>query len=211
MLGAPVSTTAVARSLLLRTSPRLLQSSDAAAAVRFGALQQQQLNALLHYQPGSREKLGNFIYRWLDVTGFLTRWHSRKAWVLDLEPYSRLATPLITEYERKMVMFMGLHAYFFFAVALYFTYKGQSHGAVKPPVPSSADFPGVDGRKKDFTWHGRLFFIAPKERCKECRWLDLECKKNCFESLKAQGHTFILNNGNPLSAVREPLEPPHTH
>lgn len=211
MLGAPVSTAAAARSLLLRTSPLLLQSPEAAAAMRFGALQQQQLNALMRHQPSTGEKLGNFVYRWLDVTGFLTRWHSRKAWVLDLDPYSRLSSPLITEYERKMVMFVGLHAYFFFAVALYFTYKGHAHGAVKPPVPSNVDFPGLDGRKKDFTWHGRLFFMEPKERCKECRWLDLECKKNCFENLKAQGHKLILNHGNPLSVPREHLEPPHTH
>lgn len=155
--------------------------------------------------------MGNFIYRWLDVTGFLTRWHSRKAWVLDLDPYSRLATPLITEYERKMLMFMGLHAYFFFAVALYLTYKGQSHAGIKPPVPYGLDFPGCDGRKKDFTWHGRLAFISPKERCKECRWLDLECKRRCFDNLKAQGHRLILNNGNPLSYPREVLEAPHAH
>ncbi|KAL8449560.1 hypothetical protein Emed_002992 [Eimeria media] len=209
--------------LLLRRSPMCLQEAHAAAVgpVRFGALQQQQQQQLQRlqgmlpsaYQQGGslRARAGDFVYRWLDVTGFFTRWHSRKAWVLDLDPYSRLATPLITEYERKMLMFMGLHAYLFFGVALYLAAKGHAHGAVKPPVPYSADFPGIDGRKKDFTWHGRLYFIGPKERCKECRWLDLECKKNCFESLKAQGHKLFLNGGNPLSVPRETLHPPHTH
>ncbi|KAL8442855.1 hypothetical protein Emag_006211 [Eimeria magna] len=210
--------------LLLRRSPLCLQEAHATAAVgplRFNALQQQQqqLQRLQGmplpspYQQGGSlsARASDFLYRWLDVTGFFTRWHSRKAWVLDLDPYSRLATPLITEYERKMLMFMGLHAYLFFGVALYLAAKGHAHGAVKPPVPYSADFPGLDGRKKDFTWHGRLYFIAPKERCKECRWLDLECKKNCFESLKAQGHKLFLNGGNPLSVPRETLHPPHSH
>ncbi|OEH76423.1 uncharacterized protein LOC34619292 [Cyclospora cayetanensis] len=215
MMSAPVGAAASAasgsRRLLLRTSPLLLQSSDSAATMRYGAVQQQLLHALVRHQPGMWERTGNFVYRWLDVTGFLTRWNSRQAWILDLDPYSRLATPLITEYERKMIMFVGLHAYFFFGVALYLAYKGHAHGAVKPPVPSNADFVGLDGRKKDFTWHGRLFFISPKERCKECRWLDLECKKNCFEALKAQGHKLILNHGNPLSVPRGTLKPFHTH
>ncbi|KAL8438951.1 hypothetical protein Efla_005086 [Eimeria flavescens] len=214
----------VGRGLLLRRSPLCLQEASAIVrAPRFGMVQQQmqqqqlllqqQLQSLQLRQQGGglRERLGDFTYRWLDVTGFLTRWHSRKAWVLDLDPYSRLATPLITEYERKMLMFMGLHAYLFFFVALYLAAKGHAHGAVKPPVPSSADFCGLDGRKKDFTWHGRLFFISPKERCKECRWLDLECKKACFDTLKAQGHKLWLNGGNPLSVPRETLHPPHSH
>ena len=178
------------------------------------SVQQQQLQhpqQQLQQQGSSNiDRIGDFIYRWLDISGFLTRWHCRRSWLLDLDSYSRLCTPLITEYERKMLMFVGLHAYLFFFISLYLTYKAHAHGAVKPPVPFYADFPGLDGRKKDFTWHGRLFFISPKERCKECRWLDLECKKICFEGLKAQNYKLILNGGNPLSVQRAKLEPPHT-
>merc|ERR1712186_129295 len=42
------------------------------------------------------------VYRWLDVMGYLTRWHSRRAWILDLDPPQRMATVMITEYERKL-------------------------------------------------------------------------------------------------------------
>lgn len=151
------------------------------------------------------------MYRWLDVTGFFTRWHSRKAWVLELDPMSRLASPLVTEYERKMIMFMGFNAYLFAFIAFWMTWNAHSHLHSKPPLPSPEGQIGLDGRKKDFTWHGRLFFIEPKERCKECRWLDMECKKRCFQSLKESGHSLKLFGGHPLETPRKTLLPPHEH
>ncbi|EPT29793.1 hypothetical protein TGPRC2_264040 [Toxoplasma gondii TgCatPRC2] len=157
------------------------------------------------------ESISDKIYRWLDITGFLTRWNNRKEWLLDLPPFSRQGTPLVTEFERKQEMFVSLNAFVISIFALYLGVKGMSHLSYKGPTPSYEGFPGVDGRKKDFTMMSRLWFIEPKERCKECRWLDLECKKECFASLKAEGHTLKVNGGNPLSVPRGKLEPPHFH
>ncbi|PHJ15856.1 hypothetical protein CSUI_010335 [Cystoisospora suis] len=157
------------------------------------------------------ESIPDKCYRWLDITGFLTRWNNRKAWVLDQVPFNRQGTPLVTEYERKQEMFVTLNASILAIIASYFAWTGIQHVNYKPPTPSYEGLPGVDGRKKDFTMTNRLWFIQPKERCKECRWLDLECKKECFTRLKAEGHKLFINGGEPLSIPRAKLEPPHSH
>lgn len=157
------------------------------------------------------ESFTDKVYRWLDVTGVLTRWNNRKEWVLDLIPMNRLGSSTITEFERKQEIFVTLNAQILALIAIYLAYTGIQHVNVKPANPSYEGFPGVDGRKKDFTLTNRLFFMHPKERCKECRWLDLECKKECFTRLKAEGYKLIVNKGDPLSTPRTKLEPPHFH
>ncbi|PFH37680.1 hypothetical protein BESB_000220 [Besnoitia besnoiti] len=159
----------------------------------------------------SGESISDKIYRWLDITGFLTRWNNRKEWLLDIPAFGRQGTPLVTEFERKQEMFVSLNAFVISLFALYLGFQGMSHLSYKGPTPSYEGFPGVDGRKKDFTMMSRLWFIEPKERCKDCRWLDLECKKECFARLKAEGHKLYVNGGNPLSVPRAKLEPPHFH
>lgn len=151
------------------------------------------------------------VYRWLDVTGLLTRWNNRKEWVMDLDSFSRIGAVMMTEYERKLLMFLGFHAYLFSILSLVAWAEAQSHFGCKPPCPKAPEYSFLDGRKRDFTWHSKFFFMYPKERCKECRWLEPDCKKECFERLKKEGHTFIWNGGNPLSNPRFKLEEPHFH
>ena len=43
------------------------------------------------------------VWRWLDVTGFMTKWHSRRAHILDIDPPQRVAWVMVTEYERKLL------------------------------------------------------------------------------------------------------------
>eukprot|EP00420_Gonyaulax_spinifera_P033642 CAMPEP_0197889062 /NCGR_PEP_ID=MMETSP1439-20131203/23291_1 /TAXON_ID=66791 /ORGANISM="Gonyaulax spinifera, Strain CCMP409" /LENGTH=79 /DNA_ID=CAMNT_0043509013 /DNA_START=55 /DNA_END=290 /DNA_ORIENTATION=+ len=52
----------------------------------------------------SQETFSQKCWRWLDITGFLTKWHSRRAWILDLDPPSRAAMVMTTEYERKLLL-----------------------------------------------------------------------------------------------------------
>lgn len=155
-----------------------------------------------------KESLGEFVWRWLDVTGFLSRWTNRKQWVMDLDPYSRMGTIMITEFERKLLMFMGFNAYLFYIISMGAWWYAQNHFAAKPPCPKAPDYPHLDGRKKDFTWHGSFYFMEPKQRCKHCRWLDSECKRRCFDELQTQGHVFKLHGGKPLSAPRQIIESP---
>lgn len=168
-------------------------------------------NVLIFFNKNEPETIGQKIYRYLDITGFLTRYNNRKEWILDLDPYTRLSTVMLTEYERKLMIFLKFHVYLLFVICLYLWYHAQVHFTMKPPCPKPYAYGHLDGRKRDFTWHGRLFFLYPKMRCKDCRWLDVQCKKECFEKLKQEGHTFIINKGDPLSVPKTVLYPPHFH
>ncbi|KNC37913.1 hypothetical protein PFLG_02234 [Plasmodium falciparum RAJ116] len=166
-------------------------------------------NVIILFDKNRRETIGERIYRYLDITGFLTRYNNRKEWLLDLDPYTRLSTVMLTEYERKLMIFLKFHVYLLFVICMYLWYHAQVHFSMKPPCPKPVAYGHMDGRKRDFTWHGKLFFIYPKMRCKECRWLDIQCKKECFEKLKLEGHKFIINNGDPLSVPKTVLYPSH--
>ncbi|KAF8821203.1 hypothetical protein IE077_004367 [Cardiosporidium cionae] len=159
------------------------------------------------------ESLPAKIYRWADVTGFLTRWNDRKAWILDLEPSNRLATTQITEHERKLSIFMVANSLILFVISMYFWVQAQFHFAVKPPCPQPPDLPYLNNLRNDFTWHSKIPpGIYPRDRCKECRWLDSNCKRLCFDRLKAEGHKFFIHGEKgPLSKPRFDLEPPHHH
>ncbi|CRG94847.1 conserved Plasmodium protein, unknown function [Plasmodium gallinaceum] len=168
-------------------------------------------NVLIFFDKNQPETIGQKIYRYLDITGFLTRYNNRKEWILDLDPYTRLSTVMLTEYERKLMIFLKFHVYLLFGACVYLWYHAQIHFTMKPPCPKPYAYGHLDGRKRDFTWHGKLFFIYPKTRCKECRWLDVQCKKECFEKLKLEGHKFIINKGDPLSVPKTVLYPSHFH
>lgn len=168
-------------------------------------------NVIIFFNKNETETIGQKIYRYLDITGFLTRYNNRKDWILDLDPYTRLSTVMLTEYERKLMIFLKFHVYLLFVICLYLWYHAQVHFTMKPPCPKPYAYGHLDGRKRDFTWHGRLFFLYPKMRCKDCRWLDVQCKKECFEKLKQEGHKFIINKGDPLSVPKTVLYPPHFH
>lgn len=164
-----------------------------------------------HFGGPFTESIPDKVYRWLDITGFLTRWNNRKEWLLDMPPHGRQGAALVTEFERKQEMFVNLNSTILGIFALYLGVGAISHLSYKPPTASYEGFPTVDCRRKDFTMMNRLCLIEPKGRCKECRWLDLECKRECFDRLKAEGHKLVVNGGNPLSTPRGKLEPPHFH
>ncbi|SBT80289.1 conserved Plasmodium protein, unknown function [Plasmodium malariae] len=168
-------------------------------------------NVLIFFDKNEPETTGQKIYRYLDISGFLTRYNNRKEWILDLDPYTRLSTVMLTEYERKLMIFLKFHVYLLFVACIYLWYHAQVHFTMKPPCPKPYDYGHLNGKKRDFTWHGKLFFIYPKTRCKECRWLDIQCKKECFEKLKQEGHKFFINNGDPLSVPKSVLYPSHFH
>jgi len=129
--------------------------------------------------------------RWLDVWGSLTKWQSRKAWVLDLEPLERSASFFMTEYERKLLMWCTWMNSAMFPISLWYWYGQFTHLASKPPVPIPSDGPSMNNRKQDFNWHGRLSYAYSAKqggpRCAECRFLEFECKKECYDRLAAKG------------------------
>uniref|UniRef100_A0A7S4W6E7 Uncharacterized protein n=2 Tax=Alexandrium monilatum TaxID=311494 RepID=A0A7S4W6E7_9DINO len=127
----------------------------------------------------SQETLSQKCWRWLDVTGFLTKWPSRRAWILDLDPPSRAASVMMTEYERKLLLWLTWMNLFFFPISLWYWYGQFTHLSSKPPIPLMPEYQYMNGRKRDFG--GRF------SECKECRWLEFECRKMCFDRMREQG------------------------
>merc|ERR1712227_954640 len=85
--------------------------------------------------------------RWLDVTGFFTRWHSRRAWILDLDPPARAATVMMTEYERKLILWLAMVNWIFMPFSLWYWYGQFTHLASKPPIPLMPEYQYLNNRK----------------------------------------------------------------
>merc|ERR1719293_85937 len=130
----------------------------------------------------SSETMSQKAWRWLDITGFLTKWHSRRAWILDLDPPSRAASVMMTEYERKLLLWLTWMNIFFFPISLWYWYGQFTPLSSKPPIPLMPEYQYMNGRKRDFSFHGGRW-----NDCKECRWLEFECKKMCFDRLREEG------------------------
>eukprot|EP00747_Dinoflagellata_sp_TGD_P162662 gnl/TRDRNA2_/TRDRNA2_180509_c0_seq1.p1 gnl/TRDRNA2_/TRDRNA2_180509_c0~~gnl/TRDRNA2_/TRDRNA2_180509_c0_seq1.p1 ORF type:complete len:173 (-),score=27.11 gnl/TRDRNA2_/TRDRNA2_180509_c0_seq1:93-611(-) len=130
----------------------------------------------------SQETLSQKAWRWLDVCGFLTRWHSRRAWILDLDPPQRVSSVMVTEYERKLLLWLTWCNFAFMPFSLWYWYGQFTHLASKPPVPLMPEYQYMNGRKRDFSYHG-----GPMNECSECRWLEFECKKLCFDKMRSEG------------------------
>lgn len=164
-------------SHLIRGCGTMTLLQRAAQAARSGVRQ-----ASTAVVASSQESFAQKTWRWLDVTGFYTKWHSRRAWILDLDPPHRAAAVIITEYERKLLMWLTWMNFAFIPVSVWYWYGQFTHLACKPPVPLMAEYQYVNGRKRDFAFHGGRW-----HDCKECRWLETECKKLCFDRLRHEG------------------------
>mmetsp|Transcript_16472 Transcript_16472/g.39786 ORF Transcript_16472/g.39786 Transcript_16472/m.39786 type:complete len:173 (-) Transcript_16472:87-605(-) len=130
----------------------------------------------------AKETFAQKTFRWLDVAGFLTRWYSRKAWIQDLEPVMRMGGMMISEWERKLHLWSNMMHLFFTPFSLWYGWGQFTHMAHKPPVALCPEYAHVNERKQDFNFHGGFYHV-----CKECRWLEHECKKMCYDKLRDEG------------------------
>mmetsp|Transcript_79883 Transcript_79883/g.247817 ORF Transcript_79883/g.247817 Transcript_79883/m.247817 type:complete len:173 (-) Transcript_79883:138-656(-) len=130
----------------------------------------------------SQETFVQKCWRWADITGYLTKWHSRRAWILDMDPPSRAASVMMTEYERKLLLWLTWMNFMFFPISAWYWYGQFTHLSSKPPIPLMPEYQYMNGRKRDFSFHGGRW-----NDCKECRWLEMECKKMCFDRIREQG------------------------
>merc|ERR1712227_231422 len=100
----------------------------------------------------------------------------------DLDPPARAATVMMTEYERKLILWLAMVNWIFMPFSLWYWYGQFTHLASKPPIPLMPEYVYMNGRKRDFSIHGGRW-----NDCKECRWLEFECKKMCHDRLRAEG------------------------
>merc|ERR1712187_557901 len=75
------------------------------------------------------------------------------------------AAVMVTEYERKLLLWLTWVNYFFIPISLWYWYGQFTHLASKPPIPLMPEYQYMNGRKRDFSCHGGRW-----NDCKECRW-----------------------------------------
>ncbi|CDR95006.1 hypothetical protein, conserved [Babesia bigemina] len=152
-----------------------------------------------------RETIGDRIYRYMDIGGTLSMLNSRKFHILRSPAECRKSIMMLTELERKQGIFMNTVISGLMLYVLYYFVQHKRHVYDKPPNVEVVPREFNNNRLKDFTWHGSFFLQYPKGRCKECRWLELECKKRCYDKLLQEGHKFILHE--PMQLPRSRLFP----
>ncbi|KAF4736823.1 hypothetical protein FOZ62_000838 [Perkinsus olseni] len=129
------------------------------------------------------ETLNQKILRWLDVTGMLTRWHSRREFILDMDPYFRKNSGMWTEWERKTLLFLFYCCTLATPYSAYLDLQELKHQGTKPPRPVSLESRFMNQRRYDFTW------MHPQDKfCSECRPVELECKKMCFDRYRSMDY-----------------------
>ncbi|CCF73774.1 hypothetical protein BMR1_02g03105 [Babesia microti strain RI] len=155
-------------------------------------------------QKGS-ETFSEKLYRYCDIFGWLSSFSSRKIYALKSATPNRVYLTRRTEAERKHMMMLAASSGLMTTLLMLVFIDHCKSFWDRMPMPEAPTYEFTNGRRNDFTWHGSMPFQYPKGRCKHCRFLELECKKDCYDRLKRDGHTFIF--GDPFSKPRRVLLP----
>lgn len=140
--------------------------------------------------------------RWSDFTGFWTMWYSRKAFVMDQDPWSRVHAVMLCEFERKLLLWFSRVMWFCVPFTFWAWYEEMTHLENKPCVPQPAARRDQDCRKLDYA------YLLPdpviQSECKDCRMFEFECKKQCYDRLREIGYPIgdLLSYPRTQSAPR---------
>ena len=139
-----------------------------------------------------QESLKHKLLRWMDITGFLSRYHSRREWLLDLDPLDRIGALRITEYERKFKLFRTGVSWLIWPVVIYLSLGELQHLNGPIPLPVQLEFGFVNNSRRESQASRPMAF---HKRCGHCRPLENDCKKECFDRIRAAGYSvYGLNH-----------------
>jgi len=140
----------------------------------------------------ARETNKQKLLRWIDITGFLSRYHSRREWVLDMDPLDRIGALRTTEYERRFKLIRTGISFMIWPIILYLVLGELGHLNSPTPMPVQLDFSFVNNMRRESQMN-RL--VAFHKRCTNCRPLEQDCKKECFDRIRAAGYdVYGLNH-----------------
>ena len=140
----------------------------------------------------SEETTRQKVLRWMDITGFLSRYHSRREWVLDLDPLDRIGALRTTEYERKFKLMRTGFAFLIWPIVIYLVLGEMSHLNSPTPLPVQLEFSYVNNARRESQMSRLISFYR---RCQHCRPLEQDCKKECFDRIRAAGYpVYGLNH-----------------
>lgn len=133
-----------------------------------------------------------FLLRWCDVFGHLTMFFNRKVWVLMQPPQTRANCVLTTEYERKYMMFQEMVTFIFTVFTLYMFYGEYCHLSVRPPFPQLHAAENYNHMNVMFDYLCIDDVVA--SQCNQCRWVEADCKKICYDKLRELGYDATYKN-----------------
>ncbi|CAD7949193.1 unnamed protein product [Amoebophrya sp. A120] len=133
------------------------------------------------------ETLKQKAMRWLDIFGTHTRYWNRRAWVMDLHPNDRVWAHMWTEYDRKVGFFMfGMWTFNMSVAWLYLQNNVQeNHRVMSAPFPLPYAY-GAEMEPRD-NWISAADDVFYSQ-CKDCRNMDWQCKRICFDRLRDMGY-----------------------
>lgn len=127
------------------------------------------------------------ILRWLDIFGTPTRFYNRRAWVMDLHPSDRVWAHMWSEYDRKVGFFMFALWTFNMSVAWLYLQNNvqENHRVMKSPFPLPYAFGAETQMRDNYMWAADPTYYS---QCKDCRSMDWQCKRICFDRLRDMGY-----------------------
>ncbi|EER12135.1 merozoite surface protein, putative [Perkinsus marinus ATCC 50983] len=100
-----------------------------------------------------------------------------------MDPYFRKNSGMWTEWERKTLLFLFYCCTLATPYSAYLDLQELKHQGTKPPRPVSLESRFMNQRRYDFTW------MHPQDKfCSECRPVELECKKMCFDRYRSMDY-----------------------
>merc|ERR1712056_7177 len=93
---------------------------------------------------------------------------------------------MITEFERRTGMWLVAMTMCMLPFTQWLWWHTMMHLYAKAPCPQLPLYGCIDNRKQDYTWAAMDYTQA--SQCKDCRWLEYECKKICYDKLRDLGY-----------------------
>jgi len=133
-----------------------------------------------------------FMMRWLDVFGLLTRFFNRKVWVLEMEPVARAKAVMVTEFERKFALYLWGSTIIFGVFTFWHVWGELNHLHVRPPSPQLHAAENFGHLNVMFDWLCTDDVV--RSQCNHCRWIEADCKKMCYDKLRDLGYDATYKN-----------------
>merc|ERR1719399_1321675 len=133
-----------------------------------------------------------FMLRWLDAFGLLTKFFNRKVWVLEHEPSMRAKTIMKTEWERKFQIYLTGSMWIFAVFTALHVWGEFNHLHVRPPTPQLHAAENMGHLNVMFDWLCTDDVV--RSQCNHCRWVEADCKKQCYDKLRELGYDATWKN-----------------
>merc|ERR1712054_548760 len=107
-------------------------------------------------------------------------------------PIERAGLVMVTNYEHKYKMGLEILTVLFSVVTFYLAWGEFSHLQVRPPWPQMHAAENYNHMNVMFDYLCIDDVVA--SQCNQCRWMDGDCKKICYDKLRELGYDATYKN-----------------